>query len=219
MIEEIRVLLADDHTVLRQGIAQVIESQNDMHVVAQASNGKETIDLVRIHKPDIILMDINMPEKDGLEATKLILEEMPSVKIIILTMYRKDEYVFQAIDAGVKGYLLKEAEMEDLLSAVRLVAAGESVIDPALTSRMFAKLRGETEAESLAPDLDLPERDLDILRHLASGLTNKEISEKVFVSEKTVRNRLSLIFKKLNLKNRTEVALFALKVGLADEED
>lgn len=219
MTQIIKVLLADDHSVLRQGIAQVLESQEDMQVVAQAKNGQETIDLTRTHQPDIILMDINMPDLDGLEATKRIVEDFPTVGIIILTMYRRDEYVFKAIQAGAKGYLLKEVEMEELLMAVRKVAAGESVIDPTLTSRVFAKIRGDDDVGQIPLDIDLPERDLEILRYLARGLSNQEIAKNVFLTDKTVRNRLSLIFKKLNLKNRTEAALFALKVGLVDEED
>lgn len=217
MTKVIDILIVDDHAVLRQGVAQVLESQKDMHVVAQAASGEEALKLVRSHNPDVILMDIKMPDMDGVEATRLILSENPNANILILTMYRQDEYVFKAIQAGAKGYLLKEAEMDDLLSAVRRVADGESVIDSSLTSRVFAKLRGEIFQQA-SGGLDLAERDLEILKLVAKGLSNQDISEKVFVSEKTVRNRLSMIFKQHKLKNRTEAALFAMKHGLVDKD-
>ncbi len=217
MTKAIDILIVDDHAVLRQGVAQVLESQKDMHVVAQAASGEEALKLARSHNPDVILMDIKMPDMDGVEATRLILSENPNANILILSMYRKDDYFFQAIDVGAKGYLLKEVEMEELISAVRKVASGESVIDSSLTSRVFARLRGENSQQA-SGGLDLAERDLDILKLVAKGLSNQEISEKVFVSEKTVRNRLSMIFKQHKLKNRTEAALFAMKHGLVDKD-
>ena len=217
----INVLLADDHTVLRQGIAEVIESQEDMHVIGQAGNGMEAIDLVSEYKPDVVLLDINMPEMDGVEATRVIAEKFPDTGVIILTMYKRDDLVVQAIKAGVSGYLLKEVEMSELLAAVRSVAQGNAVIDPAVASRVLAELRGDA-SPSIKDDDKLADRDIDILRLLGQGLSNQEIAEILFLSEKTVRNRLSLVFRKLNLKNRTEAALYAMRKGLSkgkDEED
>jgi len=216
--EPIRIILADDHTVLRQGIAQVLDMQEDMAVVAQAGNGREAIEMALGHRPDVILMDINMPEVSGVEAALQITAELPQTGIIILTMYRRDDYVFEAIKAGARGYLLKEAELDELLAAVRAVAAGEAVIDPAIAGRVLAEFRqprtGPTDAET-----PLAERDVAILRLLAQGMSNQEIAGRLYLSEKTVRNRLSLIFRQLHLKNRTQAALYAVQEGLTEQEE
>jgi DNA-binding NarL/FixJ family response regulator len=213
MTEEITILLADDHNVLRQGIAQMLEAQPDMKVVAQAGNGSAAVDLARTTKPDIALVDINMPEMDGVEAARRITAELRGTGVIILTMYRRDNYVFEAIKAGASGYLLKEVELEDLLAAIRAVARGEAVIDPAIASRVLAEFR-QPEFTKKPAESVLSERDEDILRLVAQGLSNQEIAERLFISEKTVRNRLSLVFQQLHLKNRTEAALYAMREGL-----
>lgn len=213
MMEEITILLADDHNVLRQGIAQMLEAQSDMKVVAQAANGSAAVDLARTHQPDIALLDINMPEMDGVEAARRITAELPETGVIILTMYRRDDYVFEAIKAGATGYLLKEVELDDLLAAIRAVARGEAVIDPAIASRVLAEFR-QPDQTKMPPESILSERDEDILRLVARGLPNQEIAERLFISEKTVRNRLSLVFQQLHLKNRTEAALYAMRQGL-----
>ncbi len=210
---EIKILLADDHTVLRQGIAQMLSTQPDMIVVAEASNGLEAVNMARIHQPDIALLDINMPEMDGVEAARRITAELPQTDVIILTMYRRDEYVFEAIKAGASGYLLKEVDLDDLLAAIRAVARGEAVIDPAIANRVLAEFR-QPEKTKKPPESILSERDEDILRLVAQGLSNQEIAERLFISEKTVRNRLSLVFNQLHLKNRTEAALYAMREGL-----
>ncbi len=214
-MKPIRILLADDHNVLRQGMAQVLNAQPDMNVVAQAQNGQEALALVKVHRPDLALLDINMPLIDGVEATRTITATYPDTRVLILTMYRRDDYVFEAIRAGADGYLLKEVELEELLAAVRAVAKGESVVSPAITGRVLAKLRtpGRPPASTGVP---LPERDIEILKLLAGGLSNQEIADRLYLSEKTVRNRLSLVFRRLHLKNRTEAALYALRQGLVD---
>jgi DNA-binding NarL/FixJ family response regulator len=216
-MSEIRILLADDHNVLRQGMAQVLSAQTDMTVVAQAENGRLAVQLAREHKPDVILMDINMPEMDGVAAARQITTELPQTGIIILTMYRRDEYVFEAIKAGANGYLLKEVELDELLAAIRAVARQEAVIDSAIAGRVLAELRQPSLTKS-RDTADLNERDLDILRLLAKGMSNQEIADKLFVAEKTIRNRLSLIFRQLHLENRTQAALYALREGLITEE-
>ncbi len=217
MAEKIRILLADDHNVLRQGMAQVLNSQPDMTVIAQAENGLEAVKLAQKHRPDIVLLDINMPELDGVIAAQRITAKLPETGIIILTMYRRDDYVFEAIKAGARGYLLKDAELEDLLAAIRTVAQGEAVIDPAIAMRVLAELRQPKKTKKPA-ESGLNERDLEILRLLVEGLSNQDIANRLFISEKTVRNRLSLIFRKLHLENRTQAALYALKEGLAEPE-
>jgi DNA-binding NarL/FixJ family response regulator len=220
MTEEITILLADDHNVLRQGIAQMLDAQPDMKVVAQAGNGTDAVDLARTNQPDIALLDIKMPKMDGVEAARRITAELPQTGVIILTMYRHDEYVFEAIKAGASGYLLKEVELDELLAAIRAVARGEAVIDPAIAKRVLAEFR---QPEKIKKPLEstLSERDEDILRLVAQGLSNQEISERLFISEKTVRNRLSLVFHQLHLKNRTEAALYAMREGLVkpDQSD
>lgn len=218
MSEKIRILLADDHNVLRQGIAQVLDAQPDMLVVAQASTGEEAVSLARAQLPDIALLDINMPELDGVTAARQITTELPDTGVIILTMYRRDDYVFEAIKAGASGYLLKEAELDELLAAVRAVAQGEAVIDPAVASRVLAEFRRPSEARK-QPKSELAERDIEILGLLTKGLSNQQIAEALSVSEKTVRNRLSLIFRQLHLENRTQAALFALREGLVDVDE
>lgn len=217
MTGEITILLADDHNVLRQGIAQMLDTQDDMRVIAQASNGRQAISLVRAHQPDIALLDINMPQLDGVEAARHITAEFPETGVIILTMYRRDAYVFEAIKAGASGYLLKEVSLDELLEAIRVVARGEAVIDPAMASRVLAELR-EPGSVVTPDDPLLTERDLDILRLVAQGLTNQEIAGRLEIAEKTVRNRLSLIFRQLHLKNRTQAALYAMREGLIDPD-
>jgi len=214
MSDLIRVLLADDHNVLRQGMAQVLDMQSDVQVVAQADNGAEAVRLAAKHQPDIVLMDINMPGMDGVEAARRITANFPETGVIILTMYRRDDYVFEAIKAGANGYLLKEVELEELLDAIRAVARGEAVIDSAIASRVLAEFRRPEPAVEEEPDL--AERDIEILRLLAQGLSNQDIADQLFIAEKTVRNRLSGIFRRLHLENRTQAALYAIQEGIAE---
>ena len=215
MNQPIRILLADDHNVLRQGMAQAISSQSDMLVVAQAANGREAVALVQQHQPDIVLLDVNMPELNGLEAAQQILARQPQIGVIILTMYRRKEYIVEAIKAGVRGYLLKEAELDDLLSAIRRVAQGDAAIDPALTKQLFSQLRQAT----VTPSSGLTERDLAILRLLGRGLTNAKIAQELGLAEKTIRNRLTGIFRALNVENRNQAIAYAYQSGLVDDEN
>ena len=212
-MDKIRVLLADDHTVLRQGIGQALALQGDIEVVAQAATGREAVQLARQHRPDVALLDINMPEMDGVAATARITATVPETGVIILTMYRRDDYIFEAIKAGASGYLLKEVELEELVRAVRSVAGGEAVIDAAIAGRVMAELR--SESQPAVEEEPLTERDLEILRLVTQGKSNQEIADELFLAEKTVRNRLSQIFRRLHLKNRTEAALYAIREGLA----
>lgn len=216
LVEKIRIMLADDHTVLRQGIAQALELQQDMTVVAQAANGKEAVELTKQHRPGVALLDINMPEMDGVQATRQITAEVPETGVIILTMYRRDDFIFEAIKAGASGYLLKEVELSELVKAVRTVAQGEAIIDAAIAGRVMAELRAEIAPSRPADEEPLAERDVEILCLLAQGDSNQEIADRLSLSEKTVRNRLSLVFRRLHLKNRTEAALYAMRQGLVD---
>lgn len=216
MSDIIRILLADDHKVLRQGMAQALDAQPDMHVVAQADNGAEAVHLARIHQPQVALVDINMPEMDGVEATRQIMDILPQSGIIILTMYRHGDVVVEAIKAGARGYLLKEVELEEVLAAIRAVARGEAVMDPVIAGRVLAELRSPQAMDTQRPETLLTDRDVEILRLLARGLSNQDIAEQLTIAEKTVRNRLTFIYRTLHLENRTQAALYAVQEGLLE---
>ncbi len=216
----IRILIADDHTMVRQGLSQICEAEPDMEVVGQAANGHEAVLLARRLHPDVVVMDINMPGKDGVQATKEITADAPEIGVIILTMYRQDQYVFEAIKAGARAYLLKDADSEELLRAIRAVATGEALLDPSIAAKMIEEFKRLQEDTLLADGLTpLTDREQDILRLVAQGFDNQEIAAQLHLSEKTVRNRLSIIFEKLHVNNRTQAALYALRRGLASLDD
>ncbi|RME47226.1 MAG: DNA-binding response regulator [Chloroflexi bacterium] len=218
--QTIRILIADDHTMVRQGLSQICEAEPDMQVVGQAADGRQAVRLAQSLEPDIVVMDINMPGQDGVEATKAITAENPRIGVIILTMYRQDQYVFEAIKAGARAYLLKDADSEELLRAIRAVAQGEALLDPSIAGKMIEEFKRLQEDALLAQGLTpLTEREQDILRLVAQGYDNQEIANQLHLSEKTVRNRLSVIFEKLHVNNRTQAALYALRRGLATLDD
>ncbi len=208
----LRVMIADDHRMFRQGLRQILETQPDMVVVGEAGDGLEAVESAVRLRPDVALVDINMPGMDGVAAIREITERCPKARCIVITMYRRDRYLFEAIKAGAYGYLLKDADAADLLRAIRAVQRGEALVDPAIAARLLEEFRHPEEVGALQEGLT--QRDVDLLRLLAQGLGNVEIAEKLFISEKTVRNRLSIIFQKLHLSNRTEAALYALREGL-----
>ena len=220
MTKKIRVLIADDHTMVRQGLSQICNAEMDLEVVGQAANGAEARLLVERLRPHVVIMDINMPVLDGVQATRQITTAFPEMGVIILTLYRQDEHVFEAINAGARAYLLKEADSDELRSAIRAVAGGEALLDPAIARKMIDEFRRIQESVT-GPDgaTPLSGRDLDILRLVAQGLDNNAIAERLFLSEKTVRNRLSGIFEALHVSNRTQAALYALRKGLARLDD
>lgn len=219
-MSRIRLLIADDHTMVRQGLTQICDAEPDLEVVGQAADGRQAVALaLRLH-PDVVVMDINMPEQDGVEATKEIAAENPDADVIILTMYRQDQYVFEAIKAGARAYLLKDADSDELVRAIRAVAEGEALLDPSIAGKMieeFKRLQDDAVlAEGLTP---LTEREQDILRLVAQGHENQEIADQLHLSEKTIRNRLTVVFEKLHVNNRTQAALYALRQGLASLDD
>ncbi len=213
----VRVLIADDHRMFRQGLRQILETQPDMEVIGEAGDGLEAVERAVRLQPDVTLVDINMPGMDGVAAIREITERCPAARCIVITMYRRDRYLFEAIKAGAYGYLLKDADAADLLRAIRAVQRGEALVDPAIAARLLEEFRHPEQAG--APQEGLTRRDVEVLRLLAQGLGNAEIAEKLFISEKTVRNRLSIIFQKLHLSNRTEAALYALREGLVPQAD
>lgn len=215
----IRVLIADDHNLVRQALAQMLRTESDMSVVEQAANAEQAVERCKLLAPDVVLMDIHMPHgREGIEATRQIAEQCPQTKVIMLTMERQDEYLFEAIQAGAKGYLLKNANSGELLAAIRAVASGEATLNPAMAHRVLEEFRRLTEREAQqSPYERLTDRERDILSLLSQGATNHEIAQQLGISEKTVRNRLSVIFDKLHINNRTQAALYALKRGLSPE--
>ncbi len=216
MTSAIRVLLADDHTALRQGLAQMLDALPDICVVAQAGSGEEALAQAEKHRPDVLLLDIHMPGMDGIEAARRIKRACPETRILILTMYRNETLILRAIHAGASGYLLKEAELADLVQGIRAVAQGDAVLDPAITDKVLRVLQ-EDAAAPPAPHEKLSPHEIEIVRLVALGWSNKEIAAHLCLAEKTIRNRLSRIFRKLGLRNRTEVAYYALKHILGEE--
>ena len=212
----IRIILVDDHKLVRDGIRAQLSGDDNYQIVGEASDGQEAIQQTLLSQPDVVVMDINMPNLDGVQATRRLTETNPELGVIIITMNRQDEYIFEAIKAGARAYLLKNANSDELLYAIRTVAAGEALLNPGIAMKMIAEFRrlqtnfGETDSLTLLTD-----SELEILRLVAQGMSNKDISEKLGLAEKTVRNRLSAIFDKLHVSNRVQATLVALREGLA----
>ena len=214
----IRILLCDDHAMFRQGLRSILETETSFRVIGEAATGREAVRYALETRPDVIIMDIQMPELDGVAAAKAILAEQLDAKVIILTMYRQDTYVFEAIKVGARGYLLKDADANDLIDAIKRVADDETLLNAEIAASILNEFKKVKEELPEHPDhklSELTEREAAILRFLAQGASNQEIAEALEVSEKTVRNRLSEIFSKLRLNNRTQAALYALREGIA----
>jgi DNA-binding NarL/FixJ family response regulator len=210
----IRVLIADDHRLFRQGLRQICEQLGNLEVVGEAENGQQAVDLACHLQPDIILMDIQMPILDGVQATSLITECAPSVGVTILTMYRQDRYVFEAIKAGARGYLLKDIDGQELVQAIRAVHRGEALIDPGMAARVLEEFQRLNQLAAQSGDTeDLNEGEMDVLRLVAAGEENKDIALQLCISESTVGNRLREIYRKLHVNNRTQAAITALRRG------
>jgi DNA-binding NarL/FixJ family response regulator len=213
----IRVAVVDDQALVRRGFAMVLDHQPDIEVVAEAGNGLEAIDAVRQHRPDVVLMDIRMPEMDGLTATATILEQSDwPLKVIILTTFDPDEYVYRALQAGASGFVLKDIPPEELAPAVRTVAGGGALLDPTITRRLIGRF-----AQTLAADtansrrLDtLTDREREVLTQLATGASNAEISDSLYIGAATVKSHVSSILTKLGLRDRAQAVVFAYESGL-----
>lgn len=220
----IRVLLVDDQLLIRQGIQTLLELEPDLEVVGAAANGRDAIAAVERVQPHVVLMDVRMPEMDGVAATRVLAERFPQVGVIILTTFDDDEYVFEGLKAGARGYLLKDVSSDDIAAAVRTVAAGGALIQPSIARKVvaeFSRLAAGTVAGSpeSAPPIDpliqpLTERELDVLRGLASGLSNREIADKLVITEGTVKNHVSNLLAKLDVRDRTQAVLRAQMLRL-----
>lgn len=213
MTEPITVLIVDDHAVVRQGVRAFLSIQPDIAVAAEAGSGEEAVQLTALHIPDVVLMDLVMPGMDGVEATRQVKKVSPRSQVVVLTSYHEDEHVFPALRAGALSYILKEAGAEDLADAVRKAAAGEAVLHPRVATRVIKELQG------LAPDkpnpfTELSERELEVLRLIADGLSNAAIAERLVLSEKTVKGHVSNILGKLHLSDRTQAAVLAWREGV-----
>jgi len=218
VMDKIKVLLAEDHVMVRQGTREFVQREPDMEVVGEAGDGEEAVKLATKLKPDVIVMDIAMPKLNGIEATKKIKALHPSTAILILTAYDYDQYIFALLEAGAAGYLLKGVQVRELIDAIRAVYAGESVLHPVVARRVVDRLvspgRSETEATEL-----LSEREMEVLKLAATGVSNKEIARQLFLSPRTVQVHLGNIFSKLGVASRTEAILYGLRRGLLTLED
>jgi len=214
--DPVRLILADDHMLFRRGLKALFTARKDITVVAEAGNGREAVELARQLLPDVMLMDINMPEMDGLAATALIHEEAPSVKIVILTVSDYDQNLFDAIKKGASGYLLKDMEPEELFTIVARVSRGEAAINGLLASHILSAFQASPgNLAGGVPRLNqLTEREIDVLKRLVSGAENKEIAAALSISETTVKSHLSNIMEKLHVRNRIEAAVYAVTRGL-----
>lgn len=210
----IRVLIADDHHVVRRGLLFFLKTQKDIEVVGEAKNGLEAIDMTSRLKPDIVLMDLVMPEMDGIQATKSIKSKWPNVQVLMLTSFSDKDHVLPAIEAGASGYQLKDIEPDELVESIRLIMRGENTIHPEATTQLEEGLR---EEENLPHVLNpLTPREQDVLAELTKGKSNREIASSLFVTEKTVKTHISNIFTKLEVQDRTQAALYAVKHGLTE---
>lgn len=209
----IRILIADDHPMFRFGLRALLSAESDMEVVGEATTGQEAVILATSLKPDLILMDINLPQLNGIEATRQIVKKNPAVGILIITMF-EDDTVFAALQAGARGYLLKGAEGEETLRAIRAAANGESIFSPSVAQRLTQFFARSSSPTAVEPFRELTQRERDILRLIAQGLTNTAIAERLFLSPKTVRNQVSIIFDKLQVADRAEAIIKAREAGL-----
>ena len=210
----IRVLVADDQSMVRAGFRMLLGGEEDMEVVAEASNGLEAVDKAGRFHPGIILMDIRMPELDGLQATRRILAAHPATRILILTTFDLDEYVFEALRAGASGFVLKDDSPEQLIAAVRTVAAGEALLSPAITKRVIQKFAGMQRPPAPKELEELSERERDVFRLMTNGLSNAEIGMELYISETTVKTHVTHILQKLNLRDRVQAVVLAYQTGL-----
>ena len=215
----IRILLADDHVMVREGTRQILERQDDLEVVAEAGNGQEAVDLATTTKPDVAILDISMPVMNGIEATKGIKQISPRTAILALTAYDDDEYVFAILEAGAAGYLLKNARSSEVIDAVRRVYAGESVLHPAIAKKVVRQVAQRSQPDDDALIEALTERELEVLSLAAQGLSNRQIASQLVLSPRTVQSHLANIFGKLNVGSRTEAVMVGLRHGWITLDD
>ena len=208
----IKIMIADDHSMIREGLKNLLELDGDIQVIAEAVDGEDCLNKLQVVKPDVLLLDINMPKKNGLEVLKSLKSKKSKLKVLVLTVHNEIEYLMKAVDIGVNGYVLKDSESADLKKAIFTVAEGESYIQPSLIPALNAKMiETNKDAEKIK---SLTKRELDVLKLLAVGMYNKEVGKRLEISERTVKNHVSNIFKKLGVTDRTQAAVFAIRNNL-----
>ena len=211
----IKLLLADDQDILTQGLKLILGAEEDIEIVGIANNGKKAYELCRIRKPDVVLMDIQMPEVNGVEATAMITKEFPHIKIIVLTTFNDDEYIYDALKNGASGYMLKDASPMEILKAVRTVYNGGALIQSEVAVKVidkFSQLAKETVDKHIEPKAELlTDREIEVCRLIAEGRNNKEIANELFLSQGTVKNHITKVLLKLDLRDRTQLAIFTIK--------
>jgi DNA-binding NarL/FixJ family response regulator len=209
----VRVMVVDDHELVRAGISGLLADEAGIQVVGEASNGREAVDLCARLRPELVLMDVRMPEMDGLAATRAIKEVQPETAVIIVTMHESADYLYEALKAGAAGYVLKDARREELVSAVRTVQRGETILNADLASQLLRRMAGEVKQPAQAPT-SLTPREVEVVRLLAQGKTNRQIADELVVSPSTVKAHVEHIIAKLNVSDRTQAAVRAVELGL-----
>lgn len=208
-MERIRVMIADDHSLIREGLKQLLEFDGSIEIVGEASNGVECLEKLNASSPEVLLLDINMPEKNGIEVLKQMKEDQSPIKVLILTVHNEMEYLMKAVDIGVDGYILKDSESSELKKAIKSVRDGENYIQPSLIPALNSQLLSrDTDKDKISL---LTNRELEVLVQVANGMFNKEIATNLNISERTVKNHISNIFKKIDVSDRTQAAVFAIK--------
>ena len=217
-MEKIKVLIADDHPIFRDGLVSLLVQEPDIEVVAQACNGREAVEMARRDLPDVAILDISMPELNGLEATEKIKEASPATAVLVISAYSYDPYVLGAVEAGAAGYFLKSVRFRELVGAVRAVHAGETVLDPVATRKVLSRL-ASAKGRGAEPSQPLHQRELEVLKMAAKGMSNKEVARTLGISVRTCQTHLANIFTKLGVGSRTEAVLRALREGWLTLED
>ena len=208
----VKIMIADDHSMIREGLKNLLELDGDIQVIAEAVDGEDCLEKLQLVKPDVLLLDINMPKKNGLEVLKCLKSRRSKLKVLVLTVHNETEYLMKAVDIGVNGYVLKDSESAELKKAIFTVADGETYIQPSLIPALNAKMiETNKDAEKIK---SLTKRELDVLKLLAVGMFNKEVGKRLEISERTVKNHVSNIFKKLGVTDRTQAAVFAIRNNL-----
>ncbi|MBN1813079.1 MAG: response regulator transcription factor [Anaerolineae bacterium] len=215
----IRVLICDDQAIVCEGLQAILSTAQDIKVVDIANDGAQAVEMIAEAQPDVVLMDLKMPVMNGVQATRLIRERHPGVRVLVLTTYDADEWVFDAVRGGASGYLLKDTPREKLIEAIRDTAAGRTPVDPSVAGKLFAQVARGTAPPDTSIAKDLSEREREVLGLLARGMTNAEIAKRLYLSEGTVRNYVSAILAKLNVSDRTQAAVLALRYGLVSLTD
>jgi two-component system, NarL family, response regulator DevR len=214
--ETIRILIADDHEVVRIGLAALLDAQNGFSVVAQAASGDDAVRLARLHRPDVVVMDIRMPNGSGIDACRTISAELEGTPVVMLTSFADSDALFDAIDAGASGYVLKRVGSAELVRAVRTVADGGSLLDPAVTQRVLDRIRSAGRLEEAGAFAELTEQERRVLANIADGASNREIAARMGLAEKTVRNYVSSVLAKLELESRAQAAGYAIRNRLPE---